>query len=186
MSPPTPGRGASDGNLRSLARAACNRTCLGHGLSRTRGRSRGRHACSVRVAGSDRRIRRTVRACCFNSVLWVLAGKMARRRAQARRRKSATGALRWRSRPLRVSGCPAISRHRGQREGPRGTCPARRDQSRDQSCDQADERSGAVWRARRLELSSRSPEAPEIAKTMRSPSSSHCARQASHQTICGS
>ena len=85
----------------------------------------------------------------------ALREKWLRRRAQARRRKGAAGALRRRPRPLRVSGRAAIARHRRQRAGPRGPRPPRRDQSRDQSCDPADERSGPVRRNRRLELAAR-------------------------------
>ncbi len=49
-------------------------------------------------------------------------------------------------------GRTAISRHCRRRKGPRRPRPPRRDQSRDQPCHQADERSGPIWRDRRLGL----------------------------------
>ena len=141
----------------SVTRTRCvPSSCLGHGLVRTGGRSRGRHADFAGRTGS-RSGRSAEPFGLFASTLsgGRLAGKMARRRAQARRRKGATGALRRRPRSLRVSGRAAISRHRRQRESPRRTRPPRRDQSRDQSCDPADERSGSIRRNRRLEFAAR-------------------------------
>ena len=148
-----PDNGASDGDFRSLARMACRRACLRHGLVRTcRPDLTAGTLDSPGAAEADREIRRAVRAFRGRAVRGRLAGKMAGRRAQARRRKGATGALRRRPRALRVSGRPAISRHCGCRAGPRGPRPPRRDQSRDQSGDPADERSGPIRRNRRLEF----------------------------------
>ena len=71
------------------------------------------------------------------------ARKMAGRPAQARRRAGATGAVRG-DRERCVS--PAALRLLAivDKEGPRGTCPPRRDQSRHQPRDPADERSGPI------------------------------------------
>jgi len=118
----------------SVTRAHCVRRYLrGHRLVRAGNGSHGRHAGFIGFVRCDREIRRTIRAIRFNAVLCGLAGKNGWMSSASSMTSGWQLAL-CDGDPRTVRALrPALqlSRHRRQCESPRGTCPPRRDQSRD-------------------------------------------------------